>query len=95
MCGVVPADVVMTQRLSLGYRDAVGVGDAVIGVRATGHVHHRTTSTPVAGEAPLWRLDGQPTGFATDNVLASYLHLHFAGATAIPQWLLGARHSDV
>jgi cobyrinic acid a,c-diamide synthase len=88
MCGVVPTDVVMTKRLSLGYRDAVGVTDAVAGLRVTGHVHHRTASTPAAGDAPLWRLDGEPAGFATDNVLASYLHLHFAGAPAVPHWLL-------
>jgi cobyrinic acid a,c-diamide synthase len=88
MCGVVPTDVAMTRRLSLGYRDAVGVSDAVAGLRVTGHVHHRTASTPAVGKVPLWRLDGEPAGFATDNVLASYLHLHFTGAPAIPQWLL-------
>ena len=90
MCGVVPTDAVMTGKLSLGYRDAVGIADSVAGLRVTGHVHHRTACTPAAGQSPGWRLDGEPAGFAQGNVLASYLHLHFAGAPQIPRWLIGA-----
>jgi cobyrinic acid a,c-diamide synthase len=88
MCGVVPTDAVMTERLSLGYRDAVGIAEPFAGLRTTGHVHHRTATSSPASDVPLWRLDGEPSGFATGNVLASYLHVHFAGAPAIPRWLL-------
>lgn len=88
MCGVVPADAVMAPSLSLGYRDAVGIAEQVAGVRVTGHVHHRTRCTPPAGDVPVWRLDGEPAGFVVGNVLASYLHLHFAGADAVPRRLL-------
>jgi cobyrinic acid a,c-diamide synthase len=88
MCGVVPTDAAMTERLSLGYRDAVGIAEPFAGLRTTGHVHHRTATSSPASDVPLWRLDGEPSGFATGNVLASYLHVHFAGAPAIPRWLL-------
>ncbi|MCU1675771.1 MAG: cobyrinic acid a,c-diamide synthase, partial [Frankiales bacterium] len=88
MCDVVPTDALMTPTLSLGYRDAVGIAAGIGGVRVTGHVHHRTACAPPAGLSPVWRLDGQPAGFAVHQVLASYLHLHFAGAPEIPRWLL-------
>jgi cobyrinic acid a,c-diamide synthase len=88
MCGIVATDAVMTEKLSLGYRDAVGIAAPFEGLRLTGHVHHRTATTPAASAIPQWRLDGAPSGFATDHVVASYLHLHFAGSPEITDWLL-------
>lgn len=83
MCGVVAASAEMTSRLTLGYRSAVAVGDSVVaraGERVRGHEFHRTAVTPGHGENAAWQwtADG-PEGFVQGDVLASYLHLHWAG----------------
>ncbi|WP_053642574.1 cobyrinate a,c-diamide synthase [Streptomyces sp. XY431] len=90
MCGVLDTSARMTERLTLGYREAVALEDSVLaptGARLRGHEFHRTVCEPGAGERPAWgwRLpDGPRTeGFAgaagAENVHASYLHLHWAG----------------
>jgi cobyrinic acid a,c-diamide synthase len=85
MCGVLDAEARMTERLTLGYREAVAVGDspvAAAGTRTRGHEFHRTAIDPGAGEAPAWGLR-QPRarreGFVQGAVHASYLHTHPAG----------------
>ncbi|MDT3400032.1 cobyrinate a,c-diamide synthase [Streptomyces sp. B1866] len=86
MCGVLPADARMAERLTLGYREAVAVGDsalAVAGTRVRGHEFHRTAVEPGAGEAPAWGLLGphaRAEGFVRGGVHASYLHVHWAAA---------------
>ncbi|HEY3894581.1 MAG TPA: cobyrinate a,c-diamide synthase [Pseudonocardiaceae bacterium] len=79
MCGVLDAEAVMSERLVLGYRDAVALRDSVLhqeGTRVTGHEFHRTTVTPRAGEA-AWAWSGaQPEGFVLGGVHASFLHTH-------------------
>jgi cobyrinic acid a,c-diamide synthase len=88
MCGVLDADAAMTPSLTLGYRDAVALSDSPLapaGTRVTGHEFHRTTVhprsglllSPAADAAWQWR-GGDPEGFASPNVHASYLHLHWA-----------------
>jgi cobyrinic acid a,c-diamide synthase len=81
MCGVIDADAAMTDRLTLGYRDAVAVTGSWLapeGTRVTGHEFHRTTVTS-GGAAPAWAWrDAPPEGFVTRGVHASYLHLHWA-----------------
>ncbi|SDY92124.1 cobyrinic acid a,c-diamide synthase [Micromonospora pattaloongensis] len=83
MCGVLDADATMTERLTLGYRDAVALADSPLhpaGSRVTGHEFHRTIVTPRAGATPAWGWrDAPPEGFAVGRVHASYLHLHWAG----------------
>jgi cobyrinic acid a,c-diamide synthase len=52
MCGVLDAEATMTDRLTLGYRDAVALADSVLapaGTRVTGHEFHRTAVTPRSG----------------------------------------------
>ncbi|WP_250035318.1 cobyrinate a,c-diamide synthase [Paractinoplanes maris] len=89
MCGVIDAEAAMTPTLTLGYRDAVALTDSPLapaGTRVTGHEFHRTTVhprsglllSPAGGAAWAWR-GADPEGFATANVQASYLHLHWAG----------------
>jgi cobyrinic acid a,c-diamide synthase len=93
MCGVLDADAAMTPTLTLGYRDAVALSDSPLaeaGTRITGHEFHRTTVhprsglllSPAGGAAWAWR-GADPEGFATPNVQASYLHLHWAGRRSI------------
>ena len=69
----------MTDRLVLGYRDAVAVRASVLypeGARVSGHEFHRTAVTPRAG-APAWAWSGtQSEGFVQDGVHASLLHTH-------------------
>ena len=94
MCGVLPADAVMTKRLAIGYRDAVALSPSWLGeagTRVTGHEFHRTVLTPGAGAAPAWGWTGnRGEGFIMGNVHASYLHLHWAGLPQIAQRLVAA-----
>ncbi|MBZ6471817.1 cobyrinate a,c-diamide synthase [Streptomyces griseocarneus] len=86
MCGVLPADARMSERLTLGYREAVAIADnplAAAGTRVRGHEFHRTVIEPAAGDAPAWGITHparRVEGFAQGGVHASYLHVHWAGA---------------
>lgn len=81
MCGLVDAKAEMTDRLTLGYRDAVAVRNSILtreGERFRGHEFHRTACTPP--EEPAFRWKGGADGYAPGRVLAAYLHLHWAGS---------------
>ena len=87
MCGVLTAEAHMTERLTLGYRDAVHSG----GRQVKAHEFHRTVCTPATGTPPAYTLaDGSPEGFAPGQVHASYLHLHWAGSPALARDLVAA-----
>ncbi|BCY12518.1 cobyrinate a,c-diamide synthase [Actinoplanes sp. L3-i22] len=99
MCGVLDAEAAMTPTLTLGYRDAVALSDSPLapaGTRVTGHEFHRTTVhprsgvllSPASGAAWAWR-GGDPEGFASATVHASYLHLHWAGHRGLAARLVG------
>jgi cobyrinic acid a,c-diamide synthase len=88
MVGALGADARMTDRLTLSYRTPVAGHDhllAAAGRRVTGHEFHRTVVGPAYGARPAWLIDGRPTGFATDSLHASYLHLHWAGHPHLAQ----------
>ncbi|MFG2722467.1 cobyrinate a,c-diamide synthase [Streptomyces sp. NPDC048416] len=84
MCGVLDAEARMSNRLTLGYREAVAVRDnslAVAGTRMRGHEFHRTVIEPGAGEDPAWGIvhpERRVEGFVQGGVHASYLHTHWA-----------------
>ncbi|MFE3601067.1 cobyrinate a,c-diamide synthase [Streptomyces sp. NPDC059142] len=84
MCGVLPADARMSGRLTLGYREAVAIGDSALaaaGTRVRGHEFHRTVLEPGAGAEPAWGLvhpERRVEGFVSGGVHASYLHTHWA-----------------
>jgi cobyrinic acid a,c-diamide synthase len=82
-CGVVPVQARMTGKLALGYREATALRDSPLlaaGTRVRAHEFHRTVSEPAHGDSPAWELaDGTRTGWAGPGLLASYLHLHWAG----------------
>ena len=85
MIGHVAATASMTSRLTLGYRTVVTPTDTLAGPAGTvlvGHEFHRTVVEPRSGAHPAWQLDdGSHEGFSTgEDVLASYVHLHPAGA---------------
>ncbi|MFE7650738.1 cobyrinate a,c-diamide synthase [Streptomyces phaeoluteigriseus] len=89
MCGVLDATARMTGRLTLGYRDAVAVGDSVLaraGTRMRGHEFHRTVVEPGAGAYPAWGVlapEKRVEGFVERGVHASYLHTHWASSPGV------------
>ncbi|MFD9075659.1 cobyrinic acid a,c-diamide synthase, partial [Streptomyces lasiicapitis] len=89
MCGVLDAAASMSERLTLGYREAVAVSDSVLaeaGTRMRGHEFHRTVVEPGAGAAPAWGLhapERRVEGFVQQGVHASYLHTHWAAEPGI------------
>lgn len=94
MCGVLDAEAVMTDRLTLGYRDAVAVTSSALmaaGTRVTGHEFHRTATTPSAGADAAWGwLGTRREGFVHKGVHASYLHTHWAGHPDFARRLVAA-----
>jgi cobyrinic acid a,c-diamide synthase len=96
MVGALPVDARMTDRLTLRYRTPVADHDhllAVAGRRVTGHEFHRTEVEPPYGPSPAWLVDGQPVGFGTETLDASYLHLHWAGHPHLAQRFAEAVHA--
>ncbi|MGW5777182.1 cobyrinate a,c-diamide synthase [Streptomyces sp. NPDC003863] len=89
MCGVLDADARMSERLTLGYRDAVAVSDSVLapaGARMRGHEFHRTVIEPGAGPLAAWGLrqpERRVEGFVQGGVHASYVHTHWAGSPEV------------
>ncbi|MBU9764586.1 cobyrinate a,c-diamide synthase [Mycobacterium sp. TNTM28] len=84
MCGVLAGSARFTERLTLGYRDAVAVVDSCLhaaGDRVTGHEFHRTAVEFTEVPAPAWAFGGpagQPRhdGAVQAGVHAGYLHTH-------------------
>jgi cobyrinic acid a,c-diamide synthase len=93
-CGAVPARARMTPKLTLGYREATALHDTPLlaaGTRVRAHEFHRTVSEPSHGEHPAWQLaDGTQAGWAAPGLLASYLHLHWAGLPGAADRLIQA-----
>ncbi|MFC4425121.1 cobyrinate a,c-diamide synthase [Deinococcus navajonensis] len=85
MCGVIPYRTRMQDRLTLGYREALALHDTPLGAEGTtlrGHEFHYSALTHAPTRpAYRWRAHGGAEvleGYAAGNVLASYLHLHYA-----------------
>ena len=93
-CGALPAAATMTGKLTLGYREAVALASSPLAPAGTvvrAHEFHRTVSAPAHGPSPAWRLgDGSEHGWASDSLLASYLHVHWAGVPAAAGRLVAA-----
>lgn len=94
MCGVIDATARMSDRLTLGYRDAVAVSDsslAAVGTRMRGHEFHRTVVEPGAGATPAWGMHRpvrRTEGFVQQGVHASYLHVHWAAEPGVARRLV-------
>jgi cobyrinic acid a,c-diamide synthase len=88
MCGVLGATARMTDRLTLGYREARSLSDSPLakaGTRVRGHEFHYSVVEPGSGESPAWdlRYRGRE-GFVRNATHASYLHLHWAATPEVP-----------
>jgi cobyrinic acid a,c-diamide synthase len=98
MCGVLDADARMTDRLSLGYREARALADSPLAERGAltrGHEFHYSVVEPRAGASPgvsaAWDLSGPgPEGFLWRGVHASYLHAHWAATPELPRRLVSS-----
>lgn len=84
MCGVLAGSARFTDKLTLGYRDAVAVADSplhAVGERVVGHEFHRTTVTFTESYQPAWAYRGQEVATVRDGAVhggvhAGYLHTH-------------------
>jgi cobyrinic acid a,c-diamide synthase len=98
MCDVVPIAGHMTQRLSLGYREATAVADHPAwpaGTTVRGHEFHYSRVEPAADpQAPAWMLRARgierAEGHVAGAVHASYLHTHWAATPAVAARLVAA-----
>lgn len=100
MCGVLAVTARMTCKLTLGYRTGRASCDSVLaraGQTVRGHEFHRTAAEPGHGRRPAWRLDADGSargaraeGHVAGNVVASYLHLHWARMPSFAVRLLAA-----
>jgi cobyrinic acid a,c-diamide synthase len=93
MCGVLDAEARMTERLTLGYREARALADSPLAERGAsirGHEFHYSTVEPRAGALPAtlpaWELSGRgEEGFVLNGIHASYLHTHWAATPELPR----------
>jgi cobyrinic acid a,c-diamide synthase len=94
MCGVLEAEARMTDRLTLGYREARAPYDSPIaeaGTTVRGHEFHYSAVEPAAGGRPAWEFAGRGReGFVSGGVHASYLHTHWAATPEVPRRLVRA-----
>jgi cobyrinic acid a,c-diamide synthase len=93
-CAVLPATAAMTPKLTLAYREAAALTStplAAAGTKVRAHEFHRTASVPGHGSSPAWRLpDGSAQGWASSTLIASYLHVHWAGLPDAAERLVAA-----
>ncbi|HJQ28204.1 MAG TPA: cobyrinic acid a,c-diamide synthase, partial [Rubrobacter sp.] len=94
MCGVLDATARMTNRLTLGYREARALTASPLaesGASVRGHEFHYSSVEPGACERPAWELAGRGReGFVAGGVHASYLHTHWAATPELPRRLVRA-----
>ena len=92
MCGVLDAEARMTDRLTLGYREACALTDSPLagsGASVRGHEFHYSVVEPGAGRRSAWDLAGRgQEGFVAGSVHASYLHTHWAATPELPRRLM-------
>ena len=103
MAGVLPFGVRMLPRLkALGYREVTLTAGALLGpagTRARGHEFHYSEIISVPAELPrvyqlTARRGGEPVreGYCVNQVLASYVHLHFGSNPQVARHLVACCH---
>lgn len=100
MVGLIPAVCRMESKLqTVGYVEATTLADTLLGSAGNtlrGHEFHFSSFEPDAPEQFPYAFRFKKTrtgseyasGFASGNVLASYLHLHFSGNTSAAEYFL-------
>jgi len=83
LCGALPVTSTLGKKVTVGYRTATLLRDTPIGPRGTvlrGHEHHYSSTEPPGTALELvGRAGTRLEGWATDRLLATYLHLHLGG----------------
>ncbi len=98
MCGVLPVRTTMGERLrALGYREVVTTRDTVLGPAGTrfrGHEFHYSALAGTPDLPPAYTMTGRRgpgvEGWATGNVLGSYVHAHFGSNPALAAGFVAA-----
>jgi len=86
MFGLLPvASRMQRERLTLGYRTVTALRTSSLmerGTRVRGHEFHYSVADPPPPDLAAYQLapDNRVEGFCTGSILASYIHLNFAGA---------------
>ncbi|HEX7240668.1 MAG TPA: cobyrinate a,c-diamide synthase [Longimicrobiaceae bacterium] len=100
MADVVPGVSVMRDRVTLGYREVRALRDSPLaraGETVRGHEFHYSVLEPAPAEPAYRRADGGETEGAVagprDNVLATYLHVHFGTDPRLARRLVDAAAS--
>jgi cobyrinic acid a,c-diamide synthase len=92
MCGVLDASARMTDRLTLGYREACAASPSPLadpGTATRGHEFHYSAVDPGSGRMAAWEFEGRGReGFVAGGVHASYLHTHWAATPELPRRLV-------
>jgi cobyrinic acid a,c-diamide synthase len=91
MLGVLPTQVRMGTKLTLGYREAIAQQDSYLvqlGQTIRGHEFHRSSLQTQPNSALYHFQEGTREGWSLANIHASYLHVHWGKQLAMPQrWL--------
>lgn len=104
MCGVLSGAARFTERLTLGYRQAIATTDSPLhraGERVTGHEFHRTAVTFSHRYEAAWHFGGGSTRTVADGAVhrgvhAGYLHTHPAAhPDAIARFVATAARSKL
>ena len=99
MAGIIPAVAEMSAKLTLGYRELEALADsplAMKGQQLRGHEFHYSTIRTTRPIDPAYRLaDGRTEGFRTENVLASYIHVHLGSDPRLAERLVNAAQRGV
>jgi cobyrinic acid a,c-diamide synthase len=104
MCGALAGSARFTERLTLGYRQAVAAADSSLhtaGERVAGHEFHRTAVTFTDAYPSAWRYAGRTGQPAVDGVVhrgvhEGYLHTHPAAhPQAIARFVAAAARSKL
>ncbi len=100
MFGLVPVDSRMQrERLTIGYREVAAVRDSVllrVGERVRGHEFHWSDADEPGPDVAAYRdvRSGRLEGFVVGSVLASYVHLNFAGSGRLAERFVAACAPD-
>ena len=99
LAGVIDTQAVMTERLTLGYRQAVAQTDTPIGPAGTqvrGHEYHYSrVETPGSALALTGRDGASQAGFARQRLLASYLHVHLGARPDLAEYFVRTCSSGI
>ncbi|MCV7279517.1 cobyrinate a,c-diamide synthase [Mycolicibacterium flavescens] len=100
MCGALAGSARFTERLTLGYREAVVVAESplhAVGDRVMGHEFHRTAVSFADTYEPAWMFTGgRRDGAIAGGVHAGYLHTHPAAhPEAITRFVASAATSKL